>query len=86
MTDDPKSPEEDDSVTTTILTRDIEEILAKFIAEKGGVLAPYTYHFRWLWTVDVLPNGVNAAKGPLAHVKVTRAPQHVVPFRRKQKK
>jgi hypothetical protein len=76
---------DEDSVTTTILTKDIEEILAKFIAEKGGVLAPYTYHFRWFWAVDHQPNGVTVAKGPWAHVKVTRAPRHVVPFARKPK-
>ena len=81
----PPEDEDEDDVSSTMLTRDIEEVLAKFIAEKGGMLAPYTYRFRWLWAVDVMPNGVNAAKGPIAHVKVTRAPPQVVPFARKPK-
>ena len=57
-------------VDATFTAEDMEQILADFLAKKGGVRAPYVRAFRWVWA-----NGK-----PVAHCRVTEAPPHVVRF------
>ena len=65
----PVAPSHQADVTLT--TEHIERILSNFVATHGGVRTPFAYTIKWLWSLD---------KGPLAHVKVARAPKAVRPM------
>ena len=60
-----------EEATVTLLTEHIERILSNFVAAHGGVRTPFAYTIQWLWSPE---------KGPLAHVKVVKAPERVKPL------
>jgi len=61
---------DEEEAEVTLTTVQIERIVTNFVASQGGVRTPFVYTIKWLWSID---------KGPLCHVKVSKAPANVRP-------